>query len=135
MKGSYFIVIYATILQLITAAFVLLSPNQIRVARLGVFYDLFSITWIGGLLMIASVAIAIIGMFKASKYRFLYFLPQYFFLLLTAGSAMYYVMQSHYADGVIRPWQFIFIDQLPSLITTSLYIFSILDFRKEGHGS
>lgn len=129
------IIIYAILLQLITALFIIWSDDPIRVARLDVFYNLFPNYGTGVALMLVGVIMAVVGLTrKRSDYKFLLFLPQFAFLLLTAGSALYHVIQGHYADGVIRPWYFIFVDQLPSFIAATLYTFAIFDFRKDGDG-
>lgn len=124
---------FVILIQLITALFVLVSPEPIRVATLGVFYNLFTIPQIGASLMLLAVVLSIIGLIvkSQSRFRFLFFLPQFIFLLLTSGSALSYVIQGQYADGVIRPWQFIFIDQIYPLVLLFLYTLSIFDFRKE----
>jgi len=133
MKLNKLLIAYAIILQLVTAIFLLGAQEPIRVASLGIFYNLFVIPQLGAILMLLGVILAIVGLkFGApNRLRFLFFLPQYIFLLLTSGSALNYIMQGQYADGVIRPWQFIFIDQLHSLILTSFYTLSIFNFRKE----
>ena len=131
MKNTNLIIIYATVLQFITGVFVLISPEPILVARMGIFYTLFPTAQIGAVLMLLAVTVAIAGMFIEERFRFIFFLPQHAFLILTAGSALFYIVQGHYADGVHRGWEFMFIDQLPSLITTILYVPAIIDFKKK----
>ena len=135
MMKNNLIIYYAIILQAITVLFLLTSPVPILVASLGVFYKIFMIPQIGALLMLLSIILATIGLFvkTQSRLHFLFFIPQYLFLLLTAGSALNYVFEGHYADGVIRPWQFIFIDQIHSMILAFLYTSSIFRFRKENN--
>ena len=123
------VVFYAVIIQAITAGFVIAYPVQLRVARLGIFYDIFPTYYIGGICMLLVALLALAGLFIKGRYSFLFFIPQYLFLLLTSGSAMSQIAQGQYADGVVRAWPFIFIDQLPDLTITALYIFSIVDFR------
>ena len=135
MNKSNLIIYYAIILQSITGVFLLTSEPPIRVASLGVFYDLFAIPQIGALLMLLGVFFAVVGLFinNANKLRFLFFLWQYIFLLLTAGSSINYIYRGMYADGVIRPHDFIFLDQLPYLVIAFVYTIQIFDFRKERH--
>ena len=129
-------VVYAILLQLITSIFIILSDNPIRIASLGAFYDLFPNHYFGAGLMLLGVVMAILGLNeKISPYRFLFFLPQFLFLILTSGSALNYVFLGHYADGVTRPWQFIFLDQSPAFLATLTYTFSIFNFRRNGHDS
>lgn len=126
------IVVYAILLQAITAVFVTLSPMPIRVASLGAFYDIFPNYRVGIILMALGTICALMGLTRIRNgYRFFFFLPQLVFLMLTAGSALSHVFEGRYADGVVRPWQFIFIDQLPAFITAVLYMFAVFDFVKE----
>ena len=131
------IIIYAIALQLITAAFLLFSSTPLRVASLGIFYNFFIIPEIGALLMLVGVILSTAGLFipRQNRLRFLFFLLQYLFLVLTAGSSLNYIAKEMYADGVVRPWQFIFIDQLPYLIIVILYTMKIFDFRKGENGT
>lgn len=127
------IIYYAILLQFITVAFILFSAENLQIARLGVFYQWFKPPYIGAYLMLASVTLACVGLLthSASRTRLLLFLPQFGFMLLTAGSALSYTFMGHYADGVVRGWSFIFLDQLPAILSTFLYMFAILDFTKK----
>lgn len=129
-KGAL-IIVYSILVQAITGAFILLSSMPLNVARLGMFYRIFSYPNIGAVFMLLSSALAVVGLLDKSKYGFLFFLPQLAFVIFTASSALGFVLRGHYADGVVRPWQFIFVDQLPSFITALLYTYAIFDFRKK----
>lgn len=132
MNKENLIIYNAILIQFITAMFLLAAHEPLRVASLGIFYDLFSVPQLGAMLMLLGVVCSVVGVMVnvENRARFLFFIPQYVFLLLTAGSALSYIIQGQYADGVIRPWQFIFIDQLPSLAIALLYTASIFNFRK-----
>ena len=132
-----FIICYTIIVQVITAMFLLFFSEPVRVASLGVFYQIFSAPQLGALIMLLSVVSAVVGLSipTKNKLHFLFFLPQYIFLLLTAGSSLNYVLQGMYADGVVRPWQFIFVDQLYVLVLAVLYTPSIFNFGKEKNGT
>ena len=55
--------------------------------------------------------------FSKNPYRAVFFfLPMLFFIWLFGLTALNSIIHGHYADGVIRPWQFIFVDQLPALL-------------------
>ncbi len=127
-----FIILYAILLQGITSLLILSSSEPLRVANLGIFYDLFINYRFGAVLMLLATLSALMGFFKKGDgLRFLFFFPQLAFLVLTSSSALHYVIQGYYADGVMRPWQFILVDQLPALVATVLYTFAIFDFEKE----
>lgn len=136
MRSNNLIILNVIIIQLTTAIFLLLSPTEIRVATLGVFYNIFTIPSIGAALMIMVAIVALVGFSISTKnrLRFLFFLPQFIFLLLTSGSSLSYVLSGQYADGIIRPWYFILIDQLYPLVLVVLYTLSIFDFRKDTNG-
>ena len=129
------IIIYATILQFIVGVFILISPKPILITSLGIFYNLFPTYQVGAILMLLAVTVTIVGIFIPENriFRFLFFMPQHFFLILTSGSSLFYIVQGHYADGVHRGWEFIFIDQLPMLLLTLLYVPAIIDFKKKTH--
>lgn len=115
-----------TIMDIVTALLILSDPNRLVVARLGIFYQLFPTGTFGAMLMLLAAAMAVMGLSaRYSISRFLLFIPQQFFLLMTTGSAIDYVVQQHYADGVARPWQFILQDQLPTIVLTLGYFFAV----------
>lgn len=116
----------------ITALLILLDPNRLVVARLGIFYELFKNPSIGAILLLLAVACALIGlMITSSVARFILFIPQQLFLIMTTGSAIDYIFMQHYADGVLRPWQFILQDQLPTIILTIGYFYAVREYMKK----
>jgi hypothetical protein len=132
MKNSNILIMSVTMMDLVTSLLILCYPYPLIVARMGIFYQLFPHAYTGGVLMLLSVLFALYGLTLPSykRWRFIFFMPQQFFLLLTTGSALNYIFMQHYADGVIRSWQFILQDQLPTIILTMGYGFAILDFTK-----
>lgn len=123
-------IVYATCLQIVTALFILAVPEPILVARLGFFSFIFS-SVLGALLMLASAIIAIHVLLKKLKYYYIFLLPQLFFMLLSGISALSFVFQGHYADGVMRPWYFIFLDQLPIVLGVVFYTLALINFERE----
>ena len=131
-KNGNNLIMSVTLMDLITSLLILSDPYPLIVARMGIFYQLFPQPYIGGIIMLLSVLLALYGLTVHSykRWRFILFMPQQFFLLLTTGSALNYIFMQEYADGVIRSWQFILQDQLPTIILTIGYAFAILDFNK-----
>ena len=81
--------------------------------------------------MLIAARCAVYGlMITSSAKQFLLFIPQQIFLLMTTGSAIDLIIMQHYADGVLRSWQFILQDQLPTIVLTIGYFFAILDVEK-----
>ncbi len=136
MKNGNIIIIAVTLMDFLTAILILTDPNQLLVARLGIFYQIFPshASFYGGVLMLFSVACVIYALvrpIKTSFRRFLLFIPQQLFLFASLCSAIDYIILQHYADGVLRPWPFIFQDQLPSIVLAIGYFFGILSFEKK----
>lgn len=128
-------VIYATVVQLWMALLFLLSPMELRTASADVFYKIFSHHHFIAIALILSSVFAIIGMFKkSSSFRFVWFLPQLLLLMLAASSALGHAIQGHYADGTVRPWQFIMQDQLAPIVAAFMYVFAVFGFEKGGYG-
>lgn len=120
-----------SVMDLATALLILFYPHPLLVARLGIFYKIFPHPAYGALLMFIAVLCAFYGLtITVSLRRFLLFIPQQIFLLLTTGSAVDFILMQHYADGIMRSWQFILQDQLPTIILTLIYFFAIVDLRK-----
>lgn len=129
MIKNNLIILYPTILQLITGLLLLaFPPDHLLVARLGIFFDLFPAK-LGGILLLISAGLgfwAVVNFKNHPTMRIFALLPQYVFLILTALSAIDYVFLGHYADGVIRPRVFIFLDQLPAIVAATLYSIAVL---------
>lgn len=62
----------------------------------------------------------------ATRLMTLGLIPQQFLLLLSALSGIRAIAESHYADGVVRAWEFIAGDQLPVILIALLYTTAIL---------
>jgi len=126
MKKDNLFIVFATLLQFITAILLFTFPKDtLLVAHLGIFLNLLPNKYVAAImLLIASLLpIASIIVNPTSRWtRFTLLFPQQFFLLLSALSATNSVITHTYADGVSRPTQFILIDQLPILLATSLYM-------------
>lgn len=132
VRRNYFIIFYATVLQIITGIILLFSPTAIQVAQLGIFNQIFPYK-LGGVLILLSVILAVFADLKIKNklVNILLHIPQEFFLILTAISAILYISLGHYADGVVRSQAFILIDQLPGIILAVLYLVFLFDFAGE----
>lgn len=97
---------------------IITSPGAINTSTLAVLNSILPDWHLGGVLLIMSACLAIYGAF-ASKNKYVsvfFFIPSLFFLWLFGLTAFNAVLQGHFADGVTRPWEFIFADQLPSML-------------------
>lgn len=66
-------------------------------------------------------------------------LPQQFLLMTSALTALRCVLRGSYADGVPRPWEFIFCDQLWTMVGMTVHTITLLDWywfsrMKKGNG-
>lgn len=131
-RSNIIIILLVTVMDFITALLIIANNHSLLVARLGIFYKLFPYPYVGALFMFTAVFMTLYGLrVTSSAKRFFFFMPQQIFLIMTTGSAIDFVIMQHYADGVIRPWQFILQDQLPSIVLAIGYYFAILDFEKK----
>lgn len=132
MQNSKLLIMAVTLMDFVTAVLILMDKHSLIVARLGIFYKLFSQPLVGALFMLVAVSMTLYGLtVTSSAKRFFLFVPQQIFLIMTTGSAIDSVIMQQYADGVIRSWQFILQDQLPSIVLAIGYFFAILDFEKK----
>lgn len=128
-KRNYFIIFYATILQVVTGIVLLLSSKPLEIAQLGIFNVIFPYK-LGAVLMLLSVALVLYADLKIKNkvVNILLHIPQEFFLILTAISGILYISLGHYADGTVRSQSFILVDQLPGIIAAALYLVFLFDF-------
>lgn len=76
----------------------------------------FSVNWLGITYLLIGI-LSIIGLFRKHLdfYGILFILPQQFLLMHSAFGAIQCMIISQFADGVIRPREFIMADQFPSI--------------------
>lgn len=58
--------------------------------------------------------------------------PQQILLLVSAFGGIQAVVNGHYADGTVRPWQFIIADQLPVILLALIYTAAMLAAGRSG---
>ncbi len=132
MKNGNITIIMVTVMDVISGVLVLTNPHQLLVARLAIFYMLFPQPVIGSLVLFIVAGLTILGLrLNSPQKRFLCFLPQQLILFIKVIAVVDAVVLQHYADGIIRPWPFILVDQLPILVLAIGYFFAILDHEKK----
>ena len=110
---------YAIVKHLIWGITILTTPFPLQTSTLATLNGLFGANYqIGGMLLILAAIAAVYGAFLSrNPYQTVFFfIPILFFVWLFALTAFNAVIQGHFADGVIRPWQFIFADQLNAVL-------------------
>ena len=55
-------------------------------------------------------------------------IPQQFLLTISASASIHCVLRSSYADGVLRPWEFILADQAFGIIGSMVHTLALLDW-------
>ena len=66
---------------------------------------------------------------KSDIIRILYLLPQQMLLVISAVGAAKAMWLSQFADGVIRPREFLIADQMPVILTAIFHTLAILEFN------
>jgi hypothetical protein len=73
---------------------------------------------LGAVLILAAIsslgAIACIG--NGKGICMIAFAPEFVLYAAAFTGRLYWVWMGHYADGVVRPWEFILVDQMPGLM-------------------
>lgn len=118
MRLNRFMIYYVITKHVLWGLLILTTPFALNTSTLAVLNKLFGDFHIGGMFLILSSILAIHGAF-ISKNRYLtvfFFIPMLSFIWLFGLTALNSVFQGHFADGTVRPWQFIFADQLQAII-------------------
>lgn len=135
MRKDNIFIIAVAVWQGVTAfAHMIFPPDNLLVASLGVFNALFPNHLLGGFVMLIATIMATIYIVTNPKRRVAkvaLLLPQQFFLMLTALSSANSVITQQYADGVVRGWPFIFLDQFAIFLIASLYTITLPSLLKE----
>ena len=131
MKTDY-IIWYAIALHLITGFSLLIHGGELRTAALSPFYDYLPSQGVG----VALVSIALLSLYAIAKLNTkmstMFLVPQQLLILMSGVIAFNLSTQGEYADGVQRPFFFIFTDQLPVMLLAVFYTMSIIrSLRKQ----
>lgn len=96
----------------------LLTGNANGAIGMAALLKLFHWPLLASAFLIVGVILAVLaewGRGFSRDARFWMLLPQFCVLVVEALWALNFVAASHYADGVPRPWNFIFCDQMPRI--------------------
>lgn len=132
IKPSRPILGMATVLHYVWGCGLILIPG--KVARTTGLWPYSQYPRTFGLLMLASATLALLALvhdgrkLNPNPWTFWAFMPQQAFLMISAGAALYFATQGHFADGTIVPgagW-FIFYDQLTKILLAIFHPFGVL---------
>jgi hypothetical protein len=133
--NRYLIIWYAIILHWIQGTLLVLDDSAGLVTSTSHVREWLNTSSDGlGLLYItvgSFAALSLLLLPRFSVFRIIVLLPQQFFLILAAIGASIAILNSQFADGVIRSQYFIGADQIPIVIATILHTFALLDVRLE----
>lgn len=118
MRLNILLLYFVAFKHLIWGIVIISTPFVINTSTLATINSLFVYYWAGGIALITSSLIAIYGLKRSTTLLgdIIYLIPLQFFVWLAALTAVNAVLSGHYADGVIRPRQFIFVDQLTHIL-------------------
>lgn len=84
-----------------------------------------------------AAALAMVGQWKrclSPPARMVCLMGQFSLLTITGLAAFLATIHGHYADGVLRSWQFVACDQMPRMAAPLLYFVAVLARLKETNG-
>lgn len=119
---------YAIILHLVWGVLMLGWPASINTTPTAGIVETFGSRWLTGAVLISAALLALHELWRANFTIFglLSLLPQQALLILGAGGALDSILVSQYADGVLRPREFIFTDQFPALLAAFMHTVALV---------
>ena len=126
MKKFKWIFWYAILLHLVWGVILVISPIPIRTVGLSPYMDNIPYQIWGFAFIIISV-MTLFEMTYKLVYGFIWILLQQVLLIISSGTALMCIINSSYADGVIRSRLFIMSDQIPAIIVTIIHTCGIIE--------
>lgn len=80
----------------------------------------------GATTLIVSSLLAMYSLRVKNRFASLLIIPQQFLLILSTVGVITAIVTSSFADGVVRDWQFIFVDQVVWIVLMAFYTYSII---------
>ena len=131
---------YASTLHIVWAIGLIFSPVRVYTTALSSIYTIFPFPhqWnITPTALIISSTLALLGIlypfrepiFNGNQFiiKVMLILPQFFLILVSAMGAMQATSAGHFADGVMRPQMFIFLDQVYPIMFAAFYMIVIVE--------
>ena len=123
------IIWYAVVLHVVWGAMLLLDSRASYTTGIHALTDMFGSPVVAGVFLLVVGVLAAYGLFR-SRTSMIGYLPQQFALLVSAGGAMRAMTMQQFADGVTRPFAFIFCDQLPAVLAAVLHSVALVVLRR-----
>lgn len=128
MNGKW-ILVYAAVLHLAWAAILLAFP-PVRTTAIDWILKMFGgYSTVAGLALAASAGLALSGLRLRDHPAGSFFmvLPQQFLVIVSAVGAISAMLAGHFADGVVRPSEFIIADQAPAVLLAVLHAAALVE--------
>jgi hypothetical protein len=128
MNGRW-IVCYAAILHLAWAVILFAFP-PVRTTALDLLVHLFgNFAPVTGLVLVVSIACALAGLRLRNRpvLSFALLLPQQYLVIVSAVGALGAMLAGHFADGIVRPSEFIIADQAPAVLLALMHAAALLE--------
>lgn len=122
------IIYFAIVKHFVWGLFIIFTPFELKTATLTTIYSLFPIHQYAGIVLILGAILALLSTQLKNKPIILnigLLGPLTFFVMFSGFNAINQIIQGQYADGVVRPWQFIFVDQIYSILLMIFLLITI----------
>lgn len=131
VRYNQLLIVYATIYHVVWGLLLIVNGGTLNFTGAGVIAGLFHNYRILAVALIGVGLIALGGTpLLPKKYvvlRLACLIPQQIVLWTSAIAVLEAVAFGHFADGEIRPWQFILIDQMQTLLIALLYTIAVME--------
>ncbi len=127
------LVVYVAVVHVVWAAMIPLWPVSLGATPIHGFVSVGNANpLVVSSLLLVSSGLALVSFLSpnaSANVIVLLVLPQQAALFITMFGGLAAVLQSHYADGVPRPWPFILADQLPAILLAVAHLAGIVERR------
>ena len=122
------IIVYAIVIHLAWGLTLLIQGVPLHTTAIDSMFRMFPNARLAGIIYILIAVGAIVAVCrKPSLKTVVLILPQQYFLMMSALGAIVCIVNSAFADGVVRSRAFIFVDQLPIVVATVLHTFALIE--------
>lgn len=123
---------YGAILHLVWGLMLMASPTVLGVTAVNsiLSFGIINANTAGAFYILVAL-MALIGLNSTRKRDIILLIPQSLLLLLSAYGAINAMILGQFADGVVRPFQFLIADQSPAVITAILHMVAVVAMYRE----
>lgn len=125
------VVWYCVLLHIAWGIILIVTKEKLSTTTIDTFFHLNNNPFLIGIGLVCVGLMAGYGLFNHKWPKFIdcfFVLPQQFILVLSALGAISAIVNSQFADGVIRSRAFIFCDQLPAILVAIFHTIVVISF-------